>query len=106
MHRHEGLNIQMTHKKTQTQVWEQGQRSHIDMGKDSEANAHQPRRCTDRHMERLVCPQTHTGSHGHMYTWVHSPTHTRRHLEGVRGIMERQTNVQTFLSKSVLVFGP
>lgn len=75
------------------------------MGKDPEANA-PPRRRTYRHMERLVCPRTHAGSHGHMCTWVHTPTHTRRQPEGVRGIVERKTDGQIFLSKSVLVFVP
>lgn len=30
-----------------------------------------------------------------MYTWVHTPTHTRRHPEDARGIIERQTEGQT-----------
>lgn len=46
------------------------------------------------HREPHVPADTHRESR-HMYTWVHTPTHTRRHPEGGRGIIERQTDGQT-----------
>ena len=44
------------------------------------------------HTETLTYPQTHRGSHGHMYMWVDTPTHPGRHTEGVRGTVERQAD--------------
>lgn len=63
---------------------------HADVGKEVDADAHQPGRQACKHTETLTCPQTHRGSQGHTHTWVHTPPHTRRHPEGVRGTLERQ----------------
>ena len=89
MYRHEGINTQMTRKRTWTQAWIQD----IDMGEDRY-------RCKPTQETNVqTCGETHMPTDTCSYGCTHP--HMRRDLEGVR-----RTFRQRVLSKSVLVPGP
>lgn len=94
-----------------------------DTQEDTDTSLEIGTKITHRHGERprgkCTTQETHIQTHGETRvptdtrresrTHVHLGAHTHTHqetAEGVRGIVERQTDGQTFLSKSVLVFVP